>query len=78
MEVLRVARAGYCYRRPYQPFIERYKPLCPATWPNWGADAKSATEKLVKHLGFAPEELAMGLTKLFIRHPRTVQNLEKR
>merc|ERR1712048_595079 len=30
MENLRVARAGYCYRRPFEYFLQRYKSLCPS------------------------------------------------
>jgi len=35
MENLRVRRAGFCYRRPFAVFLERYKSLCPKTWPIW-------------------------------------------
>jgi len=35
MENLRVRRAGFCYRRQFQIFLQRYKSLCPATWPHW-------------------------------------------
>jgi myosin heavy subunit len=35
MENLRVRRAGFCYRRHMDFFLQRYKSLCPATWPNW-------------------------------------------
>ncbi|KAI2656310.1 Unconventional myosin-Ic [Labeo rohita] len=35
MENLRVRRAGFAYRRRYETFLQRYKSLCPDTWPNW-------------------------------------------
>lgn len=35
MENLRVRRAGFCYRRPFAVFLNRYKSLCPKTWPTW-------------------------------------------
>ncbi|KAK1884380.1 Unconventional myosin-Ih [Dissostichus eleginoides] len=34
MEHLRVRRAGFAYRRKYEIFLQRYKALCPDTWPN--------------------------------------------
>ncbi|GCB74850.1 hypothetical protein scyTo_0020268 [Scyliorhinus torazame] len=35
MENVRVRRAGYAYRHPYKPCLQRYKMLCKQTWPNW-------------------------------------------
>jgi len=50
MENLRVRRAGFAYRRPYEGFLNRYKSLCPQTWPNPKGDPKSAVQTLVNHL----------------------------
>ncbi|XP_062999815.1 unconventional myosin-Ih isoform X2 [Elgaria multicarinata webbii] len=72
MEHLRVKRAGFAYRRKYEHFLQRYKSLCPDTWPQWQGTAAKGVEKLVKHIGFKPEEYKLGRTKLFIRFPRTL------
>uniref|UniRef100_A0A8B9RG90 Myosin IHb n=1 Tax=Astyanax mexicanus TaxID=7994 RepID=A0A8B9RG90_ASTMX len=72
MEHLRVRRAGFAYRRRYEVFLKRYKPLCPDTWPNWKGTAAEGVELLVKHLGYRPSEYKMGRSKIFIRHPRTL------
>uniref|UniRef100_A0A674A592 Myosin IH n=1 Tax=Salmo trutta TaxID=8032 RepID=A0A674A592_SALTR len=72
MEHLRVRRAGFAYRRRYELFLQRYKPLCPATWPHWRGVAAEGVEALVQHLGYLPDEYKMGRTKIFIRHPRTL------
>ncbi|XP_004544595.2 unconventional myosin-Ih [Maylandia zebra] len=72
MEHLRVRRAGFAYRRKYDVFLKRYKPLCPATWPHWRGVAADGVEVLVQHLGYLPDEYKMGRTKIFIRHPRTL------
>ncbi|XP_038826851.1 unconventional myosin-Ih-like isoform X1 [Salvelinus namaycush] len=72
MEHLRVRRAGFAYRRRYEIFLQRYKPLCPDTWPNWKGTAAEGVECLIKHLGYKPDEYKMGRTKIFIRHPRTL------
>ncbi|KAG7480865.1 hypothetical protein MATL_G00060830 [Megalops atlanticus] len=60
MEHLRVRRAGFAYRRRYEIFLQRYKPLCPATWPHWKGVPADGVEKLVKHLGYKPDEYKMG------------------
>ncbi|KAM6931438.1 unconventional myosin-Ih [Xenentodon cancila] len=76
MEHLRVRRAGFAYRRKYDVFLKRYKPLCPATWPHWRGVPADGVEVLVQHLGYLPDEYKMGRTKIFIRHPRTLYATE--
>ncbi|XP_077442171.1 unconventional myosin-Ih [Vanacampus margaritifer] len=72
MEHLRVRRAGFAYRRKYHVFLQRYKPLCPDTWPNWKGAAAEGVRVLVEHLRYKSDEYKMGRTKIFIRHPRTL------
>uniref|UniRef100_A0A8D0AY66 Myosin IH n=1 Tax=Sander lucioperca TaxID=283035 RepID=A0A8D0AY66_SANLU len=60
MEHLRVRRAGFAYRRKYEVFLKRYKPLCPATWPHWRGVPADGVEVLVQHLGYLPHEYKMG------------------
>ncbi|XP_046697346.1 unconventional myosin-Ih isoform X1 [Silurus meridionalis] len=72
MEHLRVRRAGFAYRRRYEEFLKRYKPLCPDTWPHWRGVPSEGVERLVQHLGYQPDEYKMGRTKIFIRYARTL------
>ncbi|KAL6466119.1 hypothetical protein MHYP_G00262520 [Metynnis hypsauchen] len=72
IEHLRVRRAGFAYRRRYEEFLKRYKPLCPDTWPHWRGVPADGVETLVKHLGYQPDEYKMGRTKIFIRYARTL------
>ncbi|XP_074869086.1 unconventional myosin-Ih isoform X2 [Carettochelys insculpta] len=72
MEHLRVRRAGFAYRRKYELFLQRYKSLCPATWPHWHGPAAEGVERLIKHIGYKPEDYKLGRTKIFIRFPRTL------
>ncbi|XP_072214063.1 unconventional myosin-Ia isoform X1 [Excalfactoria chinensis] len=78
MENVRVRRAGYAFRQLYQPFLKRYKMLSKRTWPHWVGSDREGTEVLLAELKFPPEELAYGHTKIFIRSPRTLFDLEKR
>ncbi|XP_060115033.1 unconventional myosin-Ic [Heteronotia binoei] len=72
MENLRVRRAGFAYRRKYEVFLQRYKSLCPETWPTWDGRPHDGVSVLLKHLGYKPEEFKMGRTKIFIRFPKTL------
>ncbi|XP_062873462.1 myosin Ic, paralog b isoform X1 [Trichomycterus rosablanca] len=76
MENLRVRRAGFAYRRRYETFLERYKSLCPETWPSWNGRLVDGVSALVKHLGYKPEEYKLGRTKIFIRFPKTLFSTE--
>ncbi|NXI74301.1 MYO1A protein, partial [Anseranas semipalmata] len=78
MENVRVRRAGYAFRQLYSPFLQRYKMLGTKTWPQWAGGDREGTEVLLAELKFPPEELAYGHTKIFIRSPRTLFDLEKR
>ncbi|KAG8122494.1 hypothetical protein E2320_017991 [Naja naja] len=72
MENLRVRRAGFAYRRKYEVFLQRYKSLCPETWPTWNGKPQEGVAALLKHLGFKQEEYKLGRTKIFIRFPKTL------
>ncbi|XP_054610330.1 unconventional myosin-Ic-like [Dunckerocampus dactyliophorus] len=72
MENLRVRRAGFAYRRSFEAFLQRYKPLCPETWPNWDGRLEDGVATLVNHLGYQPEEYKLGRSKIFIRLPKTL------
>ncbi|XP_055003295.1 unconventional myosin-Ih [Sorex araneus] len=72
MEHLRVRRAGFAYRRKYEHFLQRYKSLCPDTWPHWRGPPAEGVERLIKYIGYSPDEYKLGRTKIFIRFPRTL------
>uniref|UniRef100_A0A8C3HK04 Unconventional myosin-Ia n=1 Tax=Chrysemys picta bellii TaxID=8478 RepID=A0A8C3HK04_CHRPI len=78
LENVRVRRAGYAYRQGYEPCLERYKMLCKQTWPKWKGGARDGVQALLTDLCIPPAELAYGRTKIFIRTPRTVFDLEDR
>ncbi|XP_061923890.1 unconventional myosin-Ic-like isoform X1 [Entelurus aequoreus] len=77
MENLRVRRAGFAYRRRYEVFLQRYKSLCPETWPNWEGKLSDGVATLVKHLGYKPEDYKLGRSKIFIRFPKTLFSTEE-
>uniref|UniRef100_A0A803V9A9 Unconventional myosin-Ia n=1 Tax=Ficedula albicollis TaxID=59894 RepID=A0A803V9A9_FICAL len=77
MENVRVRRAGYAFRQLYGPFLQRYKMLSRRTWPRWDGEDREGAEVLMAGLAFPAEELAFGHTKIFIRSPRTLFDLER-
>ncbi|XP_053153557.1 unconventional myosin-Ia-like [Hemicordylus capensis] len=78
LENVRVRRAGYAYRQVYEPCLERYKMLCKETWPCWKGNARDGVQALLSSLPIEPKELAYGHTKIFIRTPNTLFDLEAR
>jgi myosin-1 len=79
MENLRVRRAGFAYRRAYEQFLNRYKSLCPKTWPHFRGEARDGVEQICNHLKYRPDQdYCMGKTKIFIRLSKTFFDLEDR
>uniref|UniRef100_A0A8D2ZXH8 Unconventional myosin-Ib n=1 Tax=Scophthalmus maximus TaxID=52904 RepID=A0A8D2ZXH8_SCOMX len=78
MENVRVRRAGYAFRQPYEPCLERYKMLCKRTWPHWRGPAREGVEVLMTDLQVPADEFAYGRSKIFIGNPRTLFFLEER
>ncbi|NXX65072.1 MYO1B protein, partial [Spizella passerina] len=76
LENVRVRRAGYAFRQPYEPCLERYKMLCKQTWPHWRGPARAGVEVLFNELRIPEEEFSFGRSKIFIRNPRTLFKLE--
>ncbi|XP_040213008.1 unconventional myosin-Ib isoform X3 [Rana temporaria] len=77
LENVRVRRAGYAFRQPYDPCLERYKMLCKQTWPHWKGPARVGVEVLLNGLEIPKEEFSFGRSKIFIRNPRTLFKLEE-
>ncbi|XP_061413053.1 unconventional myosin-Ib-like [Lethenteron reissneri] len=76
LENVRVRRAGFAFRQLYAPCLQRYKMLCPSTWPHWNGHARDGVETLLTECHVPHDEFAYGRTKLFIRNPRTLFALE--
>eukprot|EP00118_Oscarella_pearsei_P025055 m.307394 g.307394 ORF g.307394 m.307394 type:complete len:1004 (+) comp42235_c0_seq1:121-3132(+) len=76
LENVRVRRAGFAARIPYEQFVQRYKLLCKETWPRPKGSDEEATKKVVSYLS-CNELVKFGKTKLFIRLPRTLFFMER-
>lgn len=78
LENVRVRRAGYANRQPYQRFLQRYKMLSSYTWPNHQCSSdQEAVQALISDIEIN-DDIAYGRTKVFIRTPKTLVDLEER
>eukprot|EP01089_Gocevia_fonbrunei_P005143 TRINITY_DN15320_c0_g1_i1.p2 TRINITY_DN15320_c0_g1~~TRINITY_DN15320_c0_g1_i1.p2 ORF type:complete len:109 (-),score=13.99 TRINITY_DN15320_c0_g1_i1:4-330(-) len=78
LENVRIRRAGYAYRQVYDKFFYRYRVCSPQTWPQWSGDFVAGTEAILKHAGLSlGTDWQKGKTKVFVRAPETVFNLEE-
>jgi myosin-1 len=78
MENLRVRRAGYAYKKSFELFLDKYKCLCPQTWPNYkGGEARKGVAILLNYLNYKlDDDYSLGVTKIFIRKSKTFFELE--
>ncbi|CAI4228131.1 unnamed protein product [Auanema sp. JU1783] len=77
-ENIRVRRAGYAYRRPFEKFLWRYAILTDETWPSWTGDPKKGCEIILGRVGLERDQYQMGRTKVFIKNPESLFLLEER
>ncbi|ESN96194.1 hypothetical protein HELRODRAFT_186525 [Helobdella robusta] len=75
LENVRVRRAGFAFRMPYQRFVGRYKMITLETWPNPSCQLPQATKLIINELSL-DDDVLYGKTKIFIRQPKTVFALE--
>jgi len=78
VENVRVRRAGFAFRMPFDKFLRRYKFLDNATWPHWSGDDKSGTQQILNTHKIKADEYRMGKTKIFIRNPTTLFYFEEK
>ncbi|XP_043792352.1 unconventional myosin ID [Apis laboriosa] len=77
LENVLVRRAGFVYRRRYDTFLKRYKMISQYTWPNFkGGNDEDGVRMLMDEKGFS-NDVEYGHTKIFIRSPKTLFELEK-
>ncbi|RMZ87622.1 hypothetical protein DV736_g5151, partial [Chaetothyriales sp. CBS 134916] len=79
-ENVRIRRAGFAYRQPFDKFVERFALLSPrlsyAGEYTYTGDVKTASEIIFHDTSIPKEEWQMGVTKAFIKTPETLFGLE--
>jgi myosin-1 len=78
LENVRVRRAGFAFRMSYDRFLRQYKMIATSTWPLWSNDAKTGCQTILDELKFeANKDYQMGVTKVFLRNPQSVYQMEE-
>ncbi|GFO41945.1 unconventional myosin-id-like [Plakobranchus ocellatus] len=76
LENVRVRRAGFAFRMPYDRFLKRYKLICKETWPNYRGQVIDGVKHIINQQGFS-SDVKYGKSKIFIRSPQTLFSLEQ-
>jgi myosin I len=78
-ENLRVRRAGYCYRAPYERWLKRYGVLTDETFPpaQCAMSAKDAVAHIVGRVGISAGAWESGNTKIFVQDPKMLYQMEE-
>mmetsp|Transcript_40855 Transcript_40855/g.102867 ORF Transcript_40855/g.102867 Transcript_40855/m.102867 type:complete len:1038 (-) Transcript_40855:173-3286(-) len=78
LENIRVRRAGYAYRQEFDKFLARYKMITKSTWPVWKGEVKDGCREILKYLNIVESEgFQFGKTKVFVRLPEVIYELEE-
>ncbi|KRY78776.1 Myosin heavy chain, non-muscle [Trichinella pseudospiralis] len=67
LEGIRICRAGFPNRIPFQEFRHRYEILCPNVISRGFMDGKEAVKKMVEYLDLEPVLYRIGQSKIFFR-----------
>jgi myosin-1 len=78
LENVRVRRAGFVFRQPFDRFVARYKMIAPQTWPLFNGAAKDGVRLIAESMNFQErQQYQLGVSKIFIRKPETLFALEE-
>jgi len=80
LDNLKVRRAGFAFRCVFKKFMDRYylisKQCSYAAQRIWKGDDISGCKAILSDNFMGPDQYQIGKTKIFIRHPETLFNLE--
>ena len=71
-ENIRVRRAGFAYRRPFDKFVRRYSILLKNSVKQV-SDVQSTVKQILEIAEVRPNEYQMGITKVFVKAPESVE-----
>ncbi|XP_042900119.2 unconventional myosin-Ib [Parasteatoda tepidariorum] len=77
LETTRMRKAGYAHRQDYESFLQRYKMLSIHTWPVWSGLPVEGVTHLLRDLPVHTSEYCFGRTKVFLKHSKTLYELEQ-
>eukprot|EP01125_Pyxidicula_operculata_P021063 TRINITY_DN7981_c0_g1_i1.p1 TRINITY_DN7981_c0_g1~~TRINITY_DN7981_c0_g1_i1.p1 ORF type:complete len:1056 (-),score=257.32 TRINITY_DN7981_c0_g1_i1:84-3071(-) len=77
LENIRIRRAGFAFRQAYDRFLHRYKMVCDKTWPLTNLSVKESIAAILKVFNLGDDGFRLGKTKVFIKDPKTLFQLEE-
>lgn len=78
MPVVSLWRNGFYFNFSHIKFLNRYKILSPYTWPHFNSNSVvESIAQIVRSVPLPAAEFGIGLTKVFIRSPRTLYELNE-
>lgn len=78
MPVVSLWRNGFYFNFSHIKFLNRYKILSPYTWPHFNSNSVvESIAQIVRSVPLPSAEFAIGTTKVFIRSPRTLYELNE-
>lgn len=73
MPLVNIWRMGHCFHINHISFLNRYKLLHADTWPHYQqGNVIDGIMTIIRALPLPAAEFMIGITKVFIRSPRTV------
>ena len=66
-ENIKVKRAGFAYRRPFDKFLSRYAILSKETWPVWTGDVRQGISIIMNVVKMDSTQYQLGRTKCFVK-----------
>lgn len=74
MPLVKIWRTGHCFNISHANFLQRYKLLNRATWPHYrNGSVIEGIAIIIRGMPLPAAEFMIGITKVFIRSPRTVR-----
>lgn len=78
MPVVALWRNGFHFNFNHLKFLSRYKILSPFTWPHYHSNSVvESIAQIIRSVPLPAAEFAIGLSKVFIRSPRTLYELNE-
>ncbi|XP_055322935.1 unconventional myosin-Ia [Sitodiplosis mosellana] len=78
MPLVNIWRMGYCFHLSHLQFLNRYKILSSETWPFYRIGSViEGIATIIRELPLPSAEFILGTTKVFMRSPRTVFEMEE-
>ncbi|KXS12657.1 myosin-Ie-like protein [Gonapodya prolifera JEL478] len=76
-ENIKVRRAGFCYRAPFEKFLRRYAILTKETYPSWHGEPKAGVKVIMDAANLGQDQWQLGKTKVFVKAPESLFLLEE-